>query len=204
LSAGHRHKVKKKDFMKRFSLFFAVVLISTGVFANETIEPTATSSFAVTRVAGSSLFKVHYSAYMPAQVKVSIFNESGSVIFSERIKKTDGFIRPYNFNGLEAGNYVIELDNGGNKFSEKVSYPGNRIEKFINIVKLEEGKFLLSAKVKEKDNINVSVYNKRNELVYSAARSIKGDFAQVLNLKKLSGFTIEVTDNNGIVKSLKY
>jgi hypothetical protein len=188
--------------MKKFNLLLAGVLFCTVVFAHGTIEPTASTSVAVTHVDGSSLYKVYYAAYMQGNVKVSIMDQSGKIVFNERVRKTDGFIRPYNFKNMQAGTYTIEVDNGENKYTKEINYNGGRIEKLVNLVKIsDDGRYLFSAKVKHQDQITVSVYNKENQLVYSEDRSIQGDFAQVLNLKKLSSFTVEVSDSNGVVKA---
>jgi hypothetical protein len=107
--------------MKKFNLLLAGVLFCTVVFAHGTIEPTASTSVAVTHVDGSSLYKVYYAAYMQGNVKVSIMDQSGKIVFNERVRKTDGFIRPYNFKNMQAGTYTIEVDNGENKYTKEIN-----------------------------------------------------------------------------------
>ena len=193
--------------MKKISLVFVVVLFCTQVFANETDEPIApnSSSVAVTNLSGSSLFKLYYTAYTAGDVRVKILNHSGRVVFTEKFKKTDGFIRPYNFEDMAAGDYTIQIENTGGKHIEKVHYSAGKIEKLINIVKLaEEGKYLLSVSSKGADHVNVNIYNEHNELIHSESRYINKEFAEVINLKGINDFTIEVTDSKGLLKTLKY
>lgn len=191
--------------MKKISFALVGVLFSTLVFAYGTDEPGVTkSSVAVTRTAGSSLFKVFYTSYSKSDVKISILDKAGNSVFSEKIRHTDGFIRPYNFNGLKNGEYVITLQTNEGTKSELVNYDGDKIEKYINIVKLsDDGKYLLSARTEASDKINVSIYNHNNELVFLQDKSFEGEFAEVFNLKKLKAFTIEVTDSNGVLKTYK-
>lgn len=193
--------------MKKISLVFVVVLFCTQVFANGTDEPIApnSSSVAVTNLSGSSLFKLYYTAYTAGDVRVKILNHSGRVFFTEKLKNTDGFIRPYNFESLAAGDYTIQIENTGGKHIEKVHYSAGKIEKLINIVKLaEEGKYLLSVSSKGADHVNVNIYNEHNELIHSESRYINKEFAEVINLKGINDFTIEVTDSKGLLKTLKY
>jgi hypothetical protein len=192
--------------MKKISLLFVAVLFCTLVFANGTDEPIApTSSVAVTNLSGSTLFKLYYTAHTEGDVKVSIFNQSGKLMFTEILKRTDGFIRPYNFEGLEAGDYTIQIENEESKRLEKVHYSAGKIEKLINIVKLaEEGKYLLSVASKGADNVNVNIYNDSDELIHSQERFVNKEFAEVINLKGINSFTIEVTDSKGLLKKLKY
>jgi len=192
--------------MKKTSLLFVGVLFCTLVFANGTDEPTSsTSSVAVTNLSGSSLFKLYYKAYTAADVLVSIMDHSGKVVFTEKMKKTSGFIRPYNFDGLAAGDYVIQIANTEGKHVEKIHYNAGKIEKLINIVKLpDEGKFLLSVASKGMDRVTLNIYDANNELIHSQESYVNKQFAEVINLKGIQAFTIEVTDSNGLLKSLKY
>jgi hypothetical protein len=192
--------------MKKISFALVGVLFSTLLFANGTDEPAiAKASVAVSNAAGSSLFKVFYQADLKSDVKISILDKSGNLIFSEKIKSTDGFLRPYNFEKLNWGEYEILLETNDGKKSQLVTYQGAKIEKHVAITKLaEEGKYLLTARSKEIDNINVNIFNQNNELVFSESKKVDGEFAQVVNLKKLKAFTIEVTDSEGLLKSYRY
>lgn len=192
--------------MKKISLALLVMMCSTLAFAYEADEPAVSSStVAVVNAAGSSLFKVHYSAYMKGDVKVSIYDESDRLLFFESIKKTDGFIRPYNFANLPYGYYTIAIESADGKRMEQVAYKENKLPKLVSLVKLaDEGKFLLTGVATGSDEISVNVYDQFNELIYSKQNSVKGEFAQVFNLSKLKDFTIEVADSNGVLKSIKY
>jgi len=192
--------------MKKISFALVGVLFSTLVFANGTDEPSiAKASVAVSNSAGSSLFKVFYQADLKSDVKISILDKSGNLIFTEKIKSTDGFLRPYNFEKLKWGEYEIVFETSEGTKSQLVTYQGVKIEKYVTITKLaEEGKYLLTARSKKIDNINVNIFNQNNELVFSEGKKVEGEFAQVLNLKKLKAFTIEVTDSEGLLKSYRY
>lgn len=191
--------------MKKICFALVGVLFSTLVFAYGTDEPTlSNSSVAITRTHGSSLFKVYYSADMKGDVKISIRDKNGISVFSERIKNTNGFIRPYNFEGLKKGEYVITIETGEGSKSELVKYGLDKENKLVNIVRLSDnGKYLLSAKAGLDKNLYVNIFNQHNELVYSQNKFITDDFAEVLNLKKLKEFTIEVYDDNGLLKLYK-
>jgi hypothetical protein len=144
--------------MKKISLLMVGVLLCTLVSANDTDEST-TSSVAVTNASGSSLFKLYYTAYLVTDVKVTILNSSGKTVFAEKFKKTDGFIRPYNFEGLAEGDYTIAIENTDDRRTEKVHYNGGKIEKHINIEKLtDEGKYLFSISTRVSDLVSVNIY----------------------------------------------
>lgn len=191
--------------MKKFNLLFVGVLVSTLAFANGTVEPTeSASTSAVTNSNGSSVFKLYYKGEKKGLVKVSIQNEQGKIVFSESINSKNGFVRPYNFSELGVGAYTIFIEDAQGIQKQQVTYAAGKIEKYINLIKLdEEGKYLLSVKSKSSDRINVSVYDEFNKLIHSQDKMVKNDFAEVLNLKNINQFTIEISDSNGLLKSLK-
>jgi len=191
--------------MKAFSLLLMGVLVSTLVFANGTVEPgESASAVAVTNCSGSSVVKVFYKAEQAGTVKVSIFSKDNSLVFAETMKRVSGFLRPYNFSGLSAGKYTIQVEDSNGKITETIDYTDGKIEKLISIVKLaEEGKYLLSVNSKASDVINVNIYNGANQLIHSQEKKIERNFAEVLNLKDINRFTIEVTDSKGVLKSIQ-
>jgi hypothetical protein len=191
--------------MKKISLLFVGVLLCTLVFANGTDEPSSTSSVAVTNASGSSLFKVYYTANTADDVKVSILKPSGKIVFSETLRKTKGFVRPYNFNGLAEGKYVIKIEDTNGIRNESVYYSSGKVDKLIGIVKLsEQGKYLFTVNSKNADKVNVNIYNDKDELIHSHRSFVNKEFAEVFNLKNINAFTIEISDSNGLLKSIKY
>ncbi len=191
--------------MKKFNLLFVGVLFCTLAFANGTVEPNESSSTsAVTNSDGSSVFKLYYKGEQKGSVKVSIMDEYSKIVFSESIKSINGFMRPYNFSELGAGSYTILIEDSQGIQEQQVTYGAGKIEKYINVVKLnDEGKYLVSVKSKSSDLITVNVYDQFNKLIHSHDKMVKNDFAEVLNLKSINQFTIEISDSNGLLKSLK-
>lgn len=190
--------------MKTFSLLCVGVLISTLAFANGIDEPKeSASSVAVSNSMGSTLVKVYYKADQSGTVKVSIL-KGRQVLFTETLTKVSGFMRPYNFENLNAGNYTVQIEDKFGKREEHLAYEGGRIEKYISIVKLaQQGKYLLSVNSMAADQISVNVYNEKNEVVHSETKKVDSTFAEVLNIKDINKFTIEVSDSQGVLKTVK-
>ena len=190
--------------MKALRLVLAGVLFSTCAFAGVVDEPASAEGVAVTHVTGSSVLKVYYTSIQAGDVKISILDKKNKNVFSETIRKVSGFVRPYNLAGMAAGEYTVVITDRSGTRTERVNYSAGKIDKIINITRLPEaGKFLLSVKSKASDIINVNVYDKDNRLIHSQVRDIKNDFAEILNLKEINQFTIEITDSQGILKTMK-
>ena len=81
--------------MKKIIVLTLSVLCCTLVFANGTDDPsTMVSSVALLNSKGSNIVKVLYKAPYVGKVRISIINERHEMIFSETLRKVNGFMRP--------------------------------------------------------------------------------------------------------------
>ena len=96
------------------------VLVSLLAFA-ERGNPKSNSGMAVVKRNATS-FKVIYKGEETSNVKVQIFDERDQLVFTETIKKSRGFARPYNFEGLAEGEYTIKINNGLSLLTETIDY----------------------------------------------------------------------------------
>ena len=125
--------------MKKINLLFLAVIFSVMAFANVTDEGTSSASgFTVVNLNHSSIFKVIYKAAEKSNVKLSILDNKGVLIFQETMRQTDGFVRPYNFVNIGAGEYVIELESGNSKRAEKIIYSTGKIERTGKVVNISK------------------------------------------------------------------
>lgn len=165
-------------------------------------------------------FKVIYKAEQASNVKMNIINSVGRVIYTETMSRVSGFIRPVNLTGLEFGEYVIQLDNGKEKQSQKVVYSNpvadvktlpavaneKEVANMVHVARMNEsGMYLLGIANAPGEKINVKIYDGELNLVHNRTVKLDRDYAVVYNLKQVDGTpTFEVSDANGAVKTIKY
>ena len=193
--------------MKKIIVLAVSVLFCTLVFANGTEDPSSgKSSVRVLNANGSNLFKVFYKANRFGNVKVSILNQNQQVVFSEILRRIDGFMRPYNFDGLPDGAYTIQIEDAFGKRLEKINYTTNKISTYVHLAKLSGGnKYALTGRAFKEDQIQVRIYDAAHQIVFEANRKVNGEFGEVYNLKNLTGaYTIEVGGRDGILKTIEY
>jgi hypothetical protein len=187
---------------------FLMMLLSCAVLAGSVnAMPARKSSTDLAVIKNGSVFKVVYQGGQTGTVKVKIFNASRTLVFTETLKNTDSFIRPYNFSSLAEGDYVIEVNDGRTKQVEKVSFTKGQIERFMSIHALKEspGKLMLIVPNKGDDVFTVRIYDSSGTLLFKHTASASGDFAMVYNLKNLNPKgSFEVTDKRGVVQSLSF
>jgi hypothetical protein len=190
--------------MKKIIVFFVCVLASAFATAKAD-KPTSNASIVIKNPEGSTLFRLYYQSAKVQNVKVSVLGENGNKIFDETISKTDRFARAYNFKELSEGQYTIAVEDENGKTSEKVNYK-TKIEKSVKISKMPntENKFSLIVSSSKKDVVTISVFDGESNLVHSETQEINGSFAKIYNIKGMDSFSFEVTDSNGIVKSVRY
>ena len=188
---------------KTLSILAALTIFSTALFANNIDNPNAATGMAIMK--NGTTIKLFYKGTKQADVKVSIYNASNTLVYSETIKNVDGFVRPYNFTNLEEGEYSIELLGENGRQVERVVYKLGKVEKLANVMQVtgETNKYILSVANKGQDVLTIKIYGDKGVLLYSKTENVNGDFAQVYNLDKYNGsLTFEVSDSKGVTKSL--
>lgn len=194
--------------MKKIIAITSIVLFSTAMFAGGAEEsPKSSSGIAVIQNAENGLFKVYYKAAEAANVKVSILNDENQEVFTETIRKVNGFVRPYNFQNLKEGEYTIRIDDGTQSQAEKVVYQSGKLEKLIQVRKMksDEGKYLLTASGQGKEQITVNIYDSTDKIIYTELQQINDTFAQVYNLSQVKGgIAFEIIHANGTAQRLQY
>jgi hypothetical protein len=168
----------------------------------------ATDSPAVSVVSGSSkhIFKVIYKAEVVNTVRVTIYNSSNEMVFTETFNDVDSFSRPYNFSSLPEGEYTIEVKDDTGKKIEKVNYNNGSVKSIISVLKLTDApsKYMLTAVNEGANEITVSILNTMGDTLYNEILKVKGNFGVIYNLVEEGSYTFIVSDKTGVVKTINY
>jgi hypothetical protein len=192
----------------------AVIVASTFTFAGN-----PTSKVVVVSQNNSEIFKVIYEGTIAGRVTLKVYDNKGKQLLTETTNGLSKFIRPVNFDGMDPGEYSIEITDANGTQSQKVNYRiGNEtavIEnslvknessiKGVHITKLHgEGKYLMSVTTEGTKKINVRIFDETDNLVHSENVTVNGSTGLVYNLKEVQGQpTFLVIDNVGNKKVIK-
>lgn len=178
-----------------------VVLVSTAVFAQG-----PGSRMVVISQKQSGSFKLIYEGSQPGDVKMSIRDAGGNVIFTETTRNVNRFSRPVNFKGMNPGEYTIEITDATGQQIQKVLYNNESAIRAVHVGKIaERGKYLLAVTSQGPEEINVRIFDGANQLVHSENMMVQGNLGLVYNLKNVMGLpTFEVTDRTGNVRTIRY
>jgi flagellar hook assembly protein FlgD len=183
--------------MKTKSILFALVMttVSVAALAADPVGPRVV----VINQKESGIFKVIYEGVKAGKVTLKIYNQNGSVLFSETLKNVDGFIRPVNFKAMDAGEYTIEVTDASGKQVQKIDYTIENKISSVHVAKIGgEDKYLLAVANENSEEINVRIFDGDNNLVHNESMVVNGNFGLVYNLKNVSGIpTFQITNEAG-------
>jgi hypothetical protein len=155
--------------------------------------------------------KVIYVNSDASDVRVSILDEHGDKVFSEKIRKYKGFIRPYNLMNLEEGTYRIEIEHEGDTFIRQIEHVNGKhknpdeAELLAHVAKVtkpdRKKRFLLSVPCAGDDTLTVTIFSEDGYVLYEDTQNISSDFAQVYRIEDHPGnITVQVANQEGVVK----
>jgi hypothetical protein len=192
--------------MKKFLSILMLAVVVSGTAMAVEIEPKR-SPGGMAVMKSETGFKLFYRGNKACDVTVKIYDQKGVQVFSEIIKNLDSFIRPYNLNTLNEGEYTVELSNSEGKSTEKVTFSRKEEpRKMMDLVRVKNSdKYLLRVANKGSETLNVKVYDGSELLVYESSEIVSGDFAKLFDLSRIgTKFRFEITDRSGSTQQLSY
>lgn len=187
--------------MKKILALVFVALAVGVVNANASnVDPKTPLGMSV--VKAGDICKLFYRGEQPGDVRVYIYNEHGRIVFSEVIRKTDNFMRPYDFSSLPEGNYTIALSDGHVKHIGKVGHfhPAHILPMRVIRANKDENRYVLAVPNVGNDVLTIRVFDQRHSLLFEGKEPVNGNFAKVYNLNDVKGeHLFEVTDREGTI-----
>jgi flagellar hook assembly protein FlgD len=188
--------------MKNLLIAAFVLATFTGFAANEEKEVKKAKVKVVT-LTDAKKANLYYVADSKGRVTVNIYNENGIKVYTDNISVKGAFQRPYDFSDAEGSEFIIEVIDGQNTFTERVvlSEENTAISgEFIAIAdQSEEGKVNLKVLKNNNAPIAVRVISSQSNNVYSHNINVNGSFIQKYDISDLKGnIVLEITSGNNV------
>jgi hypothetical protein len=154
-------------------------------------------------VQSSGVVVLRYTAASNTSPRVTILDAKKQVVYTEKISGKNSAARVYNITALPEGEYFFEVIENGVKTVKSVTYKKEVAAVTALDVKVTPssvaGKFDLVLK-NATGNVNVTIYNKSQGVVFEDAIVSKGAFKRTYDLSKLNGgeYVFEVTSNDKV------
>lgn len=189
--------------MKRNVFVVWALVVGTTAFAIDPVNP----KLAVLANNSTGVFKVVYEGVQGNSAKVNVLNTAGKKVFSETIRGVEGFVLPLNFNGMERGQYVVEVLDGSGRQAQLVNYATETAPASIHVARINgrDPKYLLAVANKGEEVINVRIFDGNRVQVLEESLTVAGELGRVYNLKQVVGApTFEITDKAGNTRVIRY
>lgn len=146
-----------------------------------------------------SVIHLLYKSSTPSNVRVTIIDEKNNLVYTEVLKRIDGFNRPYNMNSLPLGKYTFEVEDYSGISRKNVVIGPKKNDMAVHVERVHgtEGKILLMVG-KSSKGFTMRLEDKFGRKLYSESKTIDSDFASVYNFSKVRGeVSVVVTDFHG-------
>ena len=186
-----------KKLVKVFVLA-AISLVATKSFANDS---TAYAPNFKVWSAESGKYNVLYRSATKESVKIKFLNEKRRVLYTEWVRSSKGFVKPFDLNQLPKGTYTIELVSNEQVLQESIKlYSAKELyDQMIQISELDEQKVKVDVDTKAGDEVDVFIMNDEGGVIYNESTSE----SKVYNLSNvdLKEVTVLIYKNGEVIKT---
>ncbi len=195
--------------MKKLTILAVLLIVFSATSFAEESKISETSKFQL-NAKSDVKYELIYTSENSGAVRVTIYNEWGQRLNSQRIKKAKNFKRTYDFSELTPGNYKIVVSNENGSAHQIITYKVKeaRLKTFVSKIpnsrslKLHVGDFDSSAPVR------IRIYDQDNKLLLSEEITSAKGFSKVYNLSKINATQLRsvsiLVANNGESKTFTY
>ena len=152
------------------------------------------------------IYKLIVNSSQKSEVTFRVFDDNGRKLFQDKIYRTAGFIKPYNFRKLPEGDYRLEVETNAGIVNQEINHDFD--QRFSPSVDINQGEGLkkVDLKVVGANNrpVKVKILNVYGETVFVDEISGLMGFTRTYDLAKAgSQLAFEVrVDNQVFTKSL--
>ena len=173
------------------------VCISAASFALDT-ELGETSSFKIVPKADKK-YDLYYVSESDAPVTISIYDDEGILITSDKVKNHRSFKRTYNFTNMASGDYKVVVNNEEGRGSQQVFHnpKTSDLQTMISQVPNTKSFNVLVGEFDTTQPVTVKVYNSDNKLIFKDQITEAQSFNKVYNLTKVQDTSVRFTIENG-------
>jgi len=176
-----------------------LTMVSSVALAGGIDNPKASSKMAIMQKDEDHI-QLFYKSNKEATIEVSIYDADNKLTFTELIRKSDGFIRPYDLSAMKEGDYTVVVNDGSEKFVEKISVKNSKEVLLSNVISMKkEGSYLLTVADKKAQRFTVTISDENDNVLYKQTESLDKQYSKIYNFPtKTNGLKFLVTTDLGV------
>jgi hypothetical protein len=176
-----------------------LTIVSSVVFAGGIDNPKASSKIAIMQKDADHI-QLFYKNTKVATIEVSIYDTENKLLFTEVIRKSDGFIRPYDLSAMKKGEYTVVVNDGTEEFVEKINTSNRKALLLSNVITMKKkGSFLLTVADEKAKRFTVRITDQNDRVLYEQEESLNKQYSKIYNFaNKTEGLKFLVTTDQGV------
>jgi len=188
--------------VKNLTMAVLITALSTGMVTAQDLSEVFESDNGRTNIrleeSAFAKYKLVYPVRSAGIVYVKIYDQDNQLVFSDRIKNKDGFMRPYDFSNLPDGNYKFMIQSDGGQIVTDIVHKLHQYDLDISVADTaDKDAYQLLVTGVKKDPVYVSIYDKKDHLVYEDVVNVGKNFTRIYAFPELADdLTFVVTQNN--------
>ncbi len=183
------------------SMLAALIWTATGpVLANE--KPLSEEQITL-KTLNQNRVELTYVGEAPENFSVKITNDRNQKVFQEYIRNKSSFKKPYDLSNLPYGEYKFEIKVNDQRFVREVSiqapeFPGNVK---VNLTGIEHHKVKYMVMGPESKEMNLRIYDDKNQLLLEEWVVTSGNFGKVYAFKDTQSHHVQfvLSDNGNVI-----
>lgn len=176
-----------------------LTIVSSVVLAGGIDNPKAPSRIAIMQKDADHI-QLFYKSNKEATIEVSIYDADSKLKFTEVIRKSDGFIRPYDLSGMKKGEYTVIVNDGTEKFEEKINTAERKSSLLSNVITMKRaGSFLLTVADDKAQSFTVTIIDKNENVLHKHVESLNKQYSKIYSFSgEVEGLKFQITTDLGV------
>ena len=149
------------------------------------------------------VYQLIYEQTEPAKFDLKIVNERGELVFEEKMYRISGFTKKYDLRSMVKGKYTFQIKENNTKIEKKINFNLETEASISRIGKTDKVRLSLSD---TKSKVSINIYDAKDRLILKETVQKGTNYFKIYDLSKVrSGkITIDVVDQNGLIKSITF
>jgi len=200
-----KFKMKQLNIMRNMVKTIAALLIviSAPLSTYASVDSASLASYCkVLPIKEENTFKVIYQSQEVENVNVTIVDSKKDVIYSEIIRKSNGFVKDFDLSNLPQGNYTLYIESDNYQYSEHVKVDYLEAEDVQMILTEVENDYALVGINNSNSDITILIVDDFGNKLYRERIEAGDQVKKIYDMEKLQGSsaTFIIYGENGVIK----
>lgn len=132
-------------------------------------------------------FKLIYQSPVVENVQIQLMDEKQSVIYTEVVSETNGFVKSFDLTSMPEGTYLVKVESKDYSYTQPVKVTAWKAEKLHFSVIESDSKYAFVGKNDSKEDITLFILDQEGNSLYEEEIKAGEEVKKMYNLEKVFG-----------------